>query len=177
MAQSREDFEREAAEAATKLGEDYRAAQRAEAEAHRDDAQAQPETEEEARERIAIVSATQIFGDLDTTAGADAAGTDVLAHDNEQATENVAAVDAAQDAGDEDAEGVSADQARRQSEPLSADDVQEGAEAQEAEFGTPANDGVVEDDRAPEENADQVDSDGDGVEDSKDAEPENPAAF
>jgi hypothetical protein len=133
MAQSREEFEREAAEAATKLGEEYRAEQRAEAEAHRDDAQAQPETEEEARQRIATVSATYIFGDLDTTAGADAAGTDALAHDNEQATENVAAVDAAEDQGDEDAEGVSSDQARRQAEPLDAAEVDEGADAEEDE--------------------------------------------
>lgn len=95
------------------------------------------ETEEEARERVTQVRATQIFGDTptDPTIG------DVVvpAHDEEAA--NAAAAAVAVEA-DENEGGVAADlspeEAKRQLEPLSAEDVQEGAEAQ----------GNVEDDNA-----------------------------
>lgn len=65
------------------------------------------ETQEEYEERVAAARATGIFGDVDTTAGADAAGQDVVAADNEAATVAVA---------EADAEGldVTDDEARRQ---------------------------------------------------------------
>jgi hypothetical protein len=84
------------------------------------------ETEEEALERVRIVRSTQIFGDTptDPTIG------DVVvpAHDEEAA--NVAAAEVADQVedGDEEAADLSPEEAKRQLEPLSADDVQEGAE-------------------------------------------------
>jgi hypothetical protein len=87
------------------------------------------ETEEEARERVAQVRATQIFGDTptDPTIG------DVVvpAHDEEAA--NLAAAEVADQAeeGDEEAADLSPEEAKRQLEPLDADEVDESAEEQE----------------------------------------------
>lgn len=87
------------------------------------------ETEEEARARVAQVRATQIFGDTptDPTIG------DVVvpAHDEEAANAAAAEVAAqAEDDEDGDAADLSPEEAKRQLEPLSAEDVQEGAEDQ-----------------------------------------------
>lgn len=87
------------------------------------------ETEEEARERVAQVRATQIFGDTptDPTIG------DVVvpAHDEEAANVAAAEVAAQVEDGDEEAADLSPEEAKRQLEPLSADDVEEGAEEQD----------------------------------------------
>lgn len=89
------------------------------------------ETEEEAVERLRVVRATQIFGDTptDPTIG------DVVvpAHDEEAA--NVAAAEVADQAddGDDAAADLSQEEAKRQLEPLSAEDVQEGADEADAD--------------------------------------------
>lgn len=84
------------------------------------------ETEEEALERVRLVRQTQIFGDTptDPTIG------DVVvpAHDEETANVAAAEVDARADDGDEAAADLSPEEAKRQLEPLDADDVQDGAE-------------------------------------------------
>lgn len=84
------------------------------------------ETEEEALERVRIVRQTQIFGDTptDPTIG-DVA---VPAHDEETANVAAAEVDARADDGDEAAADLSPEEAKRQTEALDADDVQDGAE-------------------------------------------------
>ena len=84
------------------------------------------ETREEYEERLRLVRATQIFGDTptDPTIG------DVVvpAHDEEGA--NVAAAEVASQAedGDNDAADLSPEEAKRQLEPLDADEVDEQAE-------------------------------------------------
>lgn len=98
------------------------------------------ETEEEQAERIAIVRRTMIFGDTDTTAGASATGTDVPSADNEGASVAAAEVDADQAEGDEDAEDVSHDEARRQVDvdagtTFSAEEVDENAEDRDEDEG------------------------------------------
>lgn len=84
------------------------------------------ETDEEARERVAAVRATQIFGDTptDPTIG------DVVvpAHDEEAGNAAAAAVAADADDEDGDAADLSQGEAKRQHEALSAQDVNEGAE-------------------------------------------------
>jgi hypothetical protein len=86
------------------------------------------ESEEEARERVAQVRATQIFGDTptDPTIG------DVVvpAHDEEAANAASAAVAAEVEDGNEEAAELSPEEAKRQLEPLDADDVQDGAESE-----------------------------------------------
>lgn len=99
------------------------------------------ETDEEARERVAEVRSTQIFGDTptDPTIG-DAV---VVAHDEEAATASTAAVDAAAEDGDEEAADLSVGEAKRQNEALSADDVDAGASDQDDDTD---DDGDVDDD-------------------------------
>lgn len=100
------------------------------AEKAREDAPSDVETEEAYRERIANVPG--IFGDTDTTAGANASGVDVVSHNNELATQAVAEVEAAKEQGDDEAEGVSSDEARRQVDVAggqpSAEEVEAGAD-------------------------------------------------
>jgi len=86
------------------------------------------ETEEEYRERIANVPG--IFGDIDTTAGVGATGTDTLAADNEQATVDQAAATAdAQDGDEEAAEQVQSGAARRQTQAAATGETAEEVNA------------------------------------------------
>jgi hypothetical protein len=99
-----------------------------------------PETEEETIERANLVRRTMIFGDIDTTAGASAGGTDAPVTDNEEATRASAEVDAKAAEGDEEAQDLSNDQGRRQvsiSSDLaeSAEEASAGAEAREGAEG------------------------------------------
>jgi hypothetical protein len=133
MAKTREEFEKEASEAATKLGQEYRDEQRAAAEDAREDEQFAPETEEEYAERIRLARQSGIFGDTDTTAGAGASLTDVPSSDNEGATVAVAEADAQAAEGDEEAAEASTDEARRQVDveagtTASAEEVDEAAD-------------------------------------------------
>jgi hypothetical protein len=133
MAKTRAEFEQEASEAATKLGQEYRDAQREDAEGAREDEGFEPETEEEYAERIRLARQTGIFGDTDTTAGAGASLTDVPSADNEGATVAVAEADAAAEAGDDEAAEASTDEARRQVDveagtTASAEEVDEAAD-------------------------------------------------
>lgn len=89
------------------------------------------ETEEEYNYRIANVPG--IFGDTDTTAGAGATGMDVVSANNEQATAVAAAVEASDD---DDTEGVSHDNARRQSD-IAADGA---PSAEEVDAAAPDDD-------------------------------------
>lgn len=74
-----------------------------------------------------------IFGDLDTTAGPDAAGIDVVSANNEAATVAEAEVDASDS---DEAEGVTRGEARRQVDAgnttPSAQEVEKGAEKRDA---------------------------------------------
>lgn len=83
------------------------------------------ESEEEARERVAQVRATQIFGDTptDPTIG----DTVAVAHDEEAANVAAAEVDAQAEDGNEEAADLSPEEAKRQLEPLDADDVDDNA--------------------------------------------------
>jgi hypothetical protein len=96
------------------------------------------ETEEEAAARVAVVRQTQIFGDTptDPTIG------DVVVPAHDEEASNVAAAEVASrvEDGDEEAADLSPEEAKRQLEPLSADDVQEGAEE---EGGADAGDSVA----------------------------------
>lgn len=107
---------------------------RSDAEGGRFDQPDTVETEEQYHERLAAVRGAMIFGDTDTTAGATASGTDVPSADNEAATMAVAEAHVQQLEGDVD-EDVSSDEARRQvdvsASGLDAEEVDEGAEAQE----------------------------------------------
>jgi hypothetical protein len=87
---------------------------RSTAEAEREKAEDQVETEEEYRQRIANVPG--IFGDIDTTAGVSASGTDVISAQNEIATQTAAEVEGKADEGDEEAQDQSYDEARRQAD-------------------------------------------------------------
>lgn len=127
MAESQEDRVAKTAEDFEKQIEEVQEAAVAAREANGTD---EGETEEEYRERIANVPG--IFGDTDTTAGADASGIDVVSADNEQATVAVAAVDAAAQDGDEEAQNTSTDEARRQ---VDAEKHNESAEEVDAASG------------------------------------------
>jgi hypothetical protein len=89
------------------------------------------ESEEEAAERVRIVRATQIFGDTptDPTIG----DIDTPAHDEEAANLAGAEVAARAEDGDEEAAELTQEEAKRQNEPLSAEDVQEGSDEESAE--------------------------------------------
>ena len=91
------------------------------------------ETAEEAAERVAQVRATQIFGDTptDPTIG------DVVvpAHDEEAANAAAAEVASRAEDGDEEAQDLSREEAKRQLEPLSAEEVDEEAEARADDDG------------------------------------------
>lgn len=91
------------------------------------------ETREEYEARIAHVRATQIFGDTptDPTIG------DVVvpAHDEEAANVVAAEVDARAEDGDEEADDLSPEEAKRQLEPLDADVVQDDADARADDDG------------------------------------------
>lgn len=87
-----------------------------------------------AEEHMRLARQTGIFGDTDTTAGANASGTDVPAADNEAATVAVAAKDVAAEDGDEDAAQASDAEARRQPEAgtaVTGDEVDEAADDEE----------------------------------------------
>lgn len=148
--ETREEYVARVSEEATKLGQDYRDAQRADAEKAREENPSQVETEEEYHERIRLASTTGIFGDLDTTAGADASATDVPSSNNEAATVAVAEVDAAAEEGDEEAAELSTDEARRQ---VDVAGVQPSAE--EADAGAEE----AEEDAADEDEAEEVEED------------------
>lgn len=103
---------------------------RSTAEGEREAAKAdEGETEEEYRERIANVPG--IFGDIDTTAGSNASGQDVVSSQNELATQAAAEVEARAEDGDEEAAELSNDEARRQVDIAgpqpSAEEVDEAA--------------------------------------------------
>lgn len=113
------------------------------------------ETEEEALERVRVVRSTQIFGDTptDPTIG----DVQVPAHDEETANVAAAEVAARAEDGDEEAAELSPEEAKRQTEPLSADDVQEGADEEGgADAGTSLTAGDT--DRTTEEGS-ESDSD------------------
>lgn len=152
MAQTREEFEKEASQAATKLGEEYRDEQRAEAEGAREDSQFAPESEEEYAERIRLARQSGIFGDTDTTAGASASLSDVPSSDNEGATVAVAEADAQAAEGDEEAAEASTDEARRQV------DVEAGTTADAETVDEAADDDDEADDE--EEASDEVPAEG-----------------
>ncbi len=106
----------------------------------REEAKPEEESEEEYRTRIASVPG--IFGDIDTTAGAGATGTDVPSANNELATQAAAAVEADREEEGEDAEGADAshDEARRQVDvtqgtTASAEEVDEEADDEGEEEG------------------------------------------
>lgn len=88
------------------------------------------ESDEEYHARIAAVPG--IFGDTDTTAGGAAAGTEVPSAQNELATAAAAEVEARKQAGDDEAQDLSNDEARRQADVAggapSAEEVEKGAE-------------------------------------------------
>lgn len=119
MAESREDRTKRISEEAEKLYTKAGEEQRSEAEGVRDDEEVASETDEEYYERIRTVPG--IFGDIDTTGGANATGIDVPSSQNEQATVAAAKVDAAQEKGDDDADGISNDDARRSLDPTTAE--------------------------------------------------------
>jgi hypothetical protein len=130
--------------------EDIKARALAEREAAKPD---EGETEEEYRARIAAVPG--IFGDIDTTAGGAAAGTDVPSAQNELATVAAAEVEAEKQDGNEEAQELSNDEARRQTDvasgtAASAEEVDAGAEAQnEGQEGDVAQ-GQNQDEKAAE---------------------------
>lgn len=101
------------------------------------------ETDEEARERVEVVRATQIFGDTptDPTIG------DVVVPAHDEEAGNVAAAEVANRA-EEDEDGDAADlsqeEAKRQFEALSAEDVDEGA-ADEPDTADSADDDTDDD--------------------------------
>lgn len=116
------------------------------------------ETREEALERIRIVRATQIFGDTptDPTIG------DVVvpAHDEEGANIAAAEVAAKAEDGDEEAADLSPEEAKRQLEPLDAEEVDEEAEeqgdTQEDDGDVTAGEADSEDDESEKRNVDEV---------------------
>jgi hypothetical protein len=124
--------------------EEIRSRAEAEREAAKPD---EGETEEEYRARLAAVPG--IFGDTDTTAGAAASGTDVPSKDNELATQAVAEAEAAAEEGDEEAEGATVDEARRQV------DVAAGT----TESSEEVESGAVEEDGDGDESAEAGDDD------------------
>lgn len=89
------------------------------------------ETDEEARARVEQVRATQIFGDTptDPTIG----DTVAVAHDEEAANVAAAEVDARAEDGDEVADDLAPEEAKRQFEPLSAESVQDDVDSERAE--------------------------------------------
>jgi hypothetical protein len=122
------------------------------------------ETEEgSAKSAYAIVRSTQIFGDTptDPTIG----DVTVPAHDEEAA--NVAAAEVADqvEQGDEDAADLSPEEAKRQLEPLSADDVQEGAEEDGAVQEGKGGSSITAGDQA-DDGADSTDAEGNSEESS-----------
>jgi hypothetical protein len=106
--------------------EKYAEEQRKAAEDARDDAN-KGETEEEYYERINLARASGIFGDLDTGVGAE---DQVVSRDNEAATVATAEVDAAAEAGNDEAEDASTAEARRQIDVAAG--TTESAEAADA---------------------------------------------
>jgi hypothetical protein len=124
------------------------------------------ETEKEAEERVAIVRSTQIFGDTptDPTIG----DVTVPAHDEEAA--NVAAAEVADqvEQGDEDAADLSPEEAKRQLEPLSADDVQEGAEEDGAVQEDKGGSSITAGDQA-DDGADSTDAEGNSEEEAEES--------
>jgi hypothetical protein len=130
------------------------------------------ETREEALERIRIVRATQIFGDTptDPTIG----DVTVPAHDEEGA--NVAAAEVASrvEDGDDEAADLSPEEAKRQLEPLDADEVDENAEDHENNEGGEVAAGEVDLGRTDSDGGDSSDepsgddTDGDGDSDDED---------
>lgn len=157
MAQTREEFEKEASEAATKLGQEYRDNQRSAAEDAREDSQFAPESDEEYAERVRLARQSGIFGDTDTTAGAGASLSDVPSADNEGATVAVAEADAQAATGDEDAADASTDEARRQVDveagtTASAEEVDEAADEPESdEEDGDVDFGALASDNAPDQ--------------------------
>lgn len=133
MAQNREEWEKEYVseqqDEQKKVAEESRSA----AEEARFDEPDTVETEEQYYERLNAVRGTMIFGDTDTTAGADASGTDVPSADNEAAQVAVAEAHVDQQEGDVD-EDVTSNKARRQvdvsASGLDAEAVDEGADEQ-----------------------------------------------
>jgi hypothetical protein len=145
---TREDYLREVEENAVKAAEEARAdrekaAEEADAWAEENGLVAQASgvlKGDEAEEHRRAVGRTMIFGDIDTTAGASAGGTDVPTTDNETATVDVAEKDVQASLGDEDAEEVGDQQARRQGAveagiTESAEEADTGAEAREENEG------------------------------------------
>lgn len=141
MGKTREEFAREQNEAATKAGQEFADAQRADAEEARGNAPDAAETEEEYHARLQGARTSGIFGDTDTTAGSAANVTQVPSADNEAATVATAQADAAEEGSEEAA--ASDDEARRQVDVSagqpSAEEVDAGAEDQ-ADENAPAGD-------------------------------------
>jgi hypothetical protein len=113
------------------------------------------ESEEEAAERVRIVRATQIFGDTptDPTIG----DIDTPAHDEEAANLAGAEVAARAEDGDEEAAELTQEEAKRQNEPLSAEDVQEGADEESAEEAGVEGE-ATEEDSGPRSAAEKVEA-------------------
>jgi hypothetical protein len=88
------ELDQEASDNLKKENEAHAEEQKSAAEGARGSEADQAETEEEYNERIRLASATGIFGDTDTTAGAGAVGIDVPTASNEDATVAVAEKDA-----------------------------------------------------------------------------------
>lgn len=114
------------------------------------------ETDEEARDRVAAVRASQIFGDTptDPTIG----DTVAVAHDEEAANVAAAEVDARTEDGDEEAADLSPEEAKRQLEPLSAEAVDDAVDAStdEADSNLSAEEKIARIERA--NSAEEVDA-------------------
>lgn len=132
MAQTREEAAAQAAKDNTEANEKYAKEQREWAEKSRGEQPDQAETESEYYARIQAARATGIFGDLDTSVGAE---NQVPSADNEAATVAVAEKDAAAEEGDDEAADASDNEARRQVDASAgttgfADEVDEAADDQ-----------------------------------------------
>lgn len=130
MAKNREEWEKEYVSEQQDEQAKVAKQSRSDAEEARFDEPNEVETEEQYYERLNAVRGTMIFGDTDTTAGADASGTDVPSADNEAAQVAVAEAHA-------EGEDVTSDEARRQvdvsASGLDAEAVDEGADEQVAD--------------------------------------------
>lgn len=109
-----------------------------------------------------VAAVPGVFGDIDTTAGAGAAGTDAISSKNELATVEVAQKDEAAQAGDEEAAAVSDDEARRQVEVQgpqpSAEEVEAAADDTDANTPEEADEQFASNDAAPADAAPQDDA-------------------
>lgn len=148
MAQSYEEWQDAHIEEQRKLQNEAREELSVDAEPAYEGGPSGPLSGEAAEEHLRNVRGTMIFGDTDTTGGTGANVTDVPSSDNEAATVAAAEVQADREAGDEQTEGVSNDEARRQVDVAagtteSAEEVDAGAEARADEEGegdvSPAN--------------------------------------